>query len=183
MSGAAVLWWRRSRFSVIVFVVLLAVATVVSLVIDVPGYLSSHPTQPRDVAAGTTTHYAGLDLRLDGRRVVRADSAEGRTLEVPAGTALVIVTLRIDPTAAPKNSSLCTVALVESTPAGLREWEIGFSSVGRYQTPQKDTSVCTVSRGKPYTMQGAVLVPADASTDALVRVSVARALPEALILH
>lgn len=174
-------WWRRRRPALIIVAVLLPVAIVVSLFIDVPNYLSSHPTQQREVPAATTTHYADLAIRLEDRRVITANSARGRELEVPSGTELVVVTLRIDPSSAPKRSSYCTVSLVEPTAAGDRVWEIGFSSL--VEVPHGDESSCSAGHGAPYTMQGAVLLPAGAAAHALVRVSVLRALPSAVLLH
>jgi hypothetical protein len=186
MSEPAVIepgWWRRRRLPLIVVAALLPAAIVVSLLIEVPNYLSTHPTQQRDVAAATTAHYADLAIRLQDRRVIRAGSARGLELDVPDGTELVVVTLRIDPAASPKRASLCTVSLVEATAAGDRVWEIGFSSAALFQVPTGDSSSCTTARGAPYTMTGAVLLPAGAAAHAVVRVSVQRALPVALLLH
>ncbi|MEP6843964.1 MAG: hypothetical protein ABJA11_10600, partial [Pseudolysinimonas sp.] len=113
----------------------------------------------------------------------RADSARGRELLVPDGTDLVVVTLHIDPSASPQRPKLCTVALVESTAAGDRVWEIGFSSGTLFEAADGDKSSCSTERGAPYTMQAAVLLPAGAAAHAVVRVSVLQALPSVVLLH
>lgn len=176
-------WWRRHCIPLIVVAVLLPVAIVVSLFIDVPNYLNSHPTQARQVPAATTTHYADLAIRLDDRQVIRANSALGRDLLVPSGTELVVVTLHIDPSASPKRANLCTVALVEPTSAGDRVWEIGYSSGTLFEAAAGDKQSCSTERGAAYTMQGAVLLPAGSATHAVVRVSVLQALPSVILLN
>jgi hypothetical protein len=138
----------------------------------------------RDVAHGATAHYADAAFRLVERRVVTADSAEGRRSEVPEGTELVVATIRVDPGRAhSKDLGSCDAELVQPTAGGDREWSAGTGSPARYLASSDTKSVCSLSRGPAYRYEAVFLVPRGAGAAAELRLSVLRAEPQELRLR
>jgi len=174
---------RRMPWSVVALAVLVPAAALTSMTAGAFDYLGSRP-QVRDVARGDTASYAGAHFQLIERRVVTADSTEGRRAAIPAGTELVLATIRVDPgRSGPKDLGSCDAELVQPTAAGDRSWSAGSGSPARYLPPSGTKSICSLSHGPAYRYQAVFLVPRGAGASAELRISVLRSAPEELRLR
>jgi hypothetical protein len=174
-------WLRRNARPLVAVVVLLPATLGIMFANQWLGYVDQRPTRPMDVAAGETLDYGNAHWRVEETDRVPGDSAAGRERDLPAGTDLMVVTVRVDPTGPGPDGKYdgCTVRLEESggnTPT--RSWTNGgaISLDGSGPT----LASCSSELGTPYTFDAQFVVPRDAgeSSDFTLGISVVTELPE-----
>jgi hypothetical protein len=86
-------WWRRHRAALIALAVMLPAAFVTYQRTEWAEYANYRPGAPVDLADDGTATYAGATWELSDHRVL-PEGAVGSAM--PTGSALVVVTLRVD---------------------------------------------------------------------------------------
>jgi len=175
-------WLRRWRWVLLALVVLVPGAALTAMSVGTFDHLAGLP-QIQNVSRGTVAHYGGAEVRLLDRRVVTASSAAGRRDGVPAGTELVIATIRVDASRVPaKRSDTCDAELVDPAPGGDRVWRPGGSRAD-YFPPSGYSSICQLSARPVYRYQAVFLVPRGVGATAELRFSALRQTPRELRLR
>lgn len=174
-------WLRRNARPLVAVVVLLPTTLGIMFANQWLGYFDQRPTRPVEVAAGETLEYGNARWSVEAADRVPGDSVVGRERDLPAGTDLMVVTVRVDPTGPGPDGRYdgCSVRLEESggsTPT--RSWANGGPISLDGSGP--DLTSCSSELGTPYTFDAQFVVPHDAgeSSDFTVGIAVPTEAPE-----
>jgi hypothetical protein len=174
-------WLRRNSRALVAIVVLLPATLGIMFANQWIGYFEEWPSRPVDAAAGETLEYGNARWSIEATDRVPGTSAAGRERDLPDGTDLVVVTVRVDPTGFGPDGvpDLCTVRLEESggtTPT--RSWANGGAISLDGSGP--DLVSCSSELTTPYTFDAQFVVPTDAgdSSKFTVGIAVVTELPE-----
>ncbi|WEO75794.1 hypothetical protein BJQ94_10390 [Cryobacterium sp. SO2] len=186
-------WFQRNRLALLAIVVLLPATLGIMAVHQWLGYFAGWPSKPVDVTAGESVRYGQFGWRIESTDRVGADSAEGRERDLPAGTDLVVVTVRVDPTGATRPTvaadasalvdtwRLCTARLEErGGPHAARSWTNAANGAVSLAGAGPALSSCSSELSEPYTFDAEFVVPHDAGEQATLAlgISVVSELPE-----
>lgn len=183
MSERRQSWWRKARAPLIALVVLVPAAIAAGLSVDAFDYLNSRPRVVTTVAAGEATRLGEVGFRLTDSWVAEADSAAGVEYGVPTGTALVSVTVEIDPTDASEEFTSCEMNLLQPGPD--RRWgeSIGDTDYWPDHDAAGDVPVGCAPFASAYPRELVFVIPADAVGQVVVEVVIGSKLPQALQLR
>lgn len=186
-------WLRKNAVALIAVLVLAPTTIGVAVANDWGTYLSRTPSQPVEVGDGHSTRFAGTDWRVEGVTTYTETSEEGLSADLPSGTKLVAVTVRVVPDTLDENGKQpgCIVRLGEyrgASSAEIRSWSAeGFSPLGwEYRD---DTESYCVSDPEPedlyspYSFTSYFVVPADASDNLGLQLQVTDELPRYLLFR
>lgn len=180
MSGADS-WWRRSRWAVLALVVLVPAAVATSLSVDAVDYWNAQPRELTTVPVGGVARMGEASLRITDTWTATADSAEGVEYGVPAGTALVSITLELDATAASDDFS-CSLELLQADRD--RRWINSYSGTDYWPGRGLPDDVPTSCRGADaaFPFEVTFLIPEDAAGEVVLEVVNGPMLPRAFHL-
>jgi hypothetical protein len=184
MSG----WFKRNGIAAAMILVLVPATIAVTFSTDWGTYLSSRPTQPVDVGVGHSTQFNGTQWRVADSHRISAESREGVDAGLPAGSALIVVTIEITPEElnADGKSSYCTVRLGEYDGASddpTRTWGDAISAPIDYRIPEGTESGCSREIVDPYLVTSTFVVAGDAGDNLGVQLEVGEELPRYLLLR
>jgi len=182
VATGGVSWWRRSRWALLSLVVLVPAAVAAALSIDAVDYLASRPSIVTTVEPGQSVDLGGAQVRVADSWIAPADSAAGKRYAVPEGTALVVVTLELDATAASEDFH-CTVKLRE--PGRDRRWSAGFTDTDYFRSDSLPDDVPTTCSWAevPFPFEVTFLIPDDAQDFVVLEVFTPDLLPRAYHLR
>jgi hypothetical protein len=175
-------WWRRSRWALLALLVLVPAAVAASLSIDAVDYLASRPSMVTTIERGDSAALGEATIRVRDSWTAPADSAAGERYEVPAGTALVSVTLDLDASSATEDFG-CTVKLLE--PGRDRHWTAGYTGTDYLQgegLPDDVPTGCSWA-SSPFPFEVTFLIPEDAVDRVVLEVVTPDRLPQAYHLR
>lgn len=179
--------WLRSNWIGLVAVAVLLPATVgITFANEWNAYFGERPSAPVDVASGDTAVFAGSGWAVQGSERIPASSPEGEEIGLPAGSALVVVTLRVDPgeQGGEGESPRCIVRLEElDGGSARRSWGDAASEPISFAGTEGTEPICTASNVDPYLVETAFVVPSGVGDDLALSVAVAGELPEFLRLR
>jgi hypothetical protein len=175
-------WWRRSRAALLALVVLVPASIAAALSIDAFEYLADRPRVITTVERGATGAVGDASIRVIDSLVAVAGTAAGDRYEVPAGTALVAVTLELDAVGAHEEFR-CQVRMRDT--AVDRRWTSGFPdadySPGRGLPDDVPSACAWADRAFPFEV--AFTIPAEAVDDVVLEVFTSDQLPQAVHLR
>lgn len=152
-------WLKKSRWSLLAFVIAVPVAVLSALSIRfIPDLATTNP-HPVMLEQGDIGTYKKVTFQLVDHKVVKADSDQGRELGALAGTEVVIVTLHVDATNAGKGIIGCDFALTAPGPAGQREWDSNQLEVSLPYGGDDYESYCILSDKKSFNLKQLFVVP------------------------
>lgn len=178
MVSERVGWWRRSRWALLSLVVLVPAAVAAALSVDAVDYLASRPSQVTTLEPGASADLGGSRLRVIDSWVAPAGSPSGERYAVPAGAALVSVTLELDASSASEEFS-CTVKLLE--PSRDRRWTSGYTDTDYFpgrELPDDVPSGCSWAE-VPFPFEVTFLIPEDAQDAIVIEAFTPDRLPQA----
>lgn len=168
-------WLRRNWLALAAVAVLLPATLAITAANQWSTYLAGSPSSPLDVAAGVAVHYGHSGWQVEGTERVSATSAAGQERKLPAGTDLVIVTVRVDPIELLEDGTaeLCTARLEEDGGTGLpRSWGNASSNPVPLAGPGPELRSCSSEQRIPYTFDAEFVVPADAGDGATLSLGI-----------
>jgi len=157
-------WFRQNRLALLAVLVLLPVTLGIMFAYQWLGYFERFPSRPVDVATGDSIQYGRSEWRIDSTDRFGADSARGQERGLPAGTDLIVVTVRVVPssTGTDKEHDLCTVRLEETGGEHpTRSWANATGAAVPLTGTGPDLTSCSRELRTPYTFDAQFVVPAD----------------------
>jgi len=168
-------WLRRNWPALAAVAVLLPATLAITAANQWSTYLAGSPSSPLDVAAGASVEYGRSGWRIEGTERVSATSAAGQERELPAGTDLVTITVRVDPIELLEDGTaeLCSARLEENGGAGPpRSWGNANSNPVPLAGPGPELRSCSSDERSPYTFEAEFVVPADAGDGATLSLGI-----------
>ena len=168
-------WLRQNLLALAAVAVLLPATVAITMANQWSTALAGSPSRPVDLAAGATAEYGHSAWLVEKTDRVSASSAAGRERDLPAGTDLVIVTVRVDPVELLEDGTaeLCTARLEENGGAGLpRSWGSAAGGPITLAGPGPDLRSCSSDQTAPYTFDAEFVVPADAGDGAALSLGI-----------
>src|SRR4051812_24176860 len=151
-------WLKKSRWSLLAFVIAVPVAVLSALSIRfIPDLADTNP-HPPTLEQGDIGTYKKVTFQLVGQETVKANSDRGRELGALDGTEVVIVTLRVDATKVGKGIVGCVFELVGPGPSGLRHWDSHQLEVSLPYGDDSYESYCVLSDKKSFTLKQVFVV-------------------------
>ena len=184
-------WWHRNRWGLAGFALVLPLSLWLVFANGWYSYYESRPSQPHTIDAGAAEKWAGGEFAiLAAERLGNNDGSGDGTIEnLPAGTELVTVTMRVVPPQPDQSSSqsetqnpfYCTILLTAASGAG--QWNPLMSDDFGWER-DADASIggCDSAQEGSYLVQSSFLVPTSAEDDLRLRVVSADRLPAYLDL-
>ena len=176
-------WLRRNWIGLIAVAVLLPVTVGVTFSTQWTAYFGGRPSAPISIAAGDSTDFAQTEWTVEGTKRISAASAEGEEIGLPAGSDLVVVTVRVSPDgdAVPPG---CLVSLEEFDGDSVsRTWSNSSTDPIDYDPTEGTQSYCPSDAVGPYVLESIFVVASDASDDLAMALSVASEIPRYLSLR
>jgi len=173
-------WLRSNRWYLIAIAVLGPLAMLAAMSTDWFAYEERINGRPIVVEKGDTVDYAGAAWTLDASFVVPAESQAGREAEVPAGTELVVASVKINPSGVGDESPSCSVTLEDRD--GTRTWDTALSGDVSLSIDEGASSYCDPSELNPYLLQVFFIVPDGAGDGARLIIESTDELPVLLSL-
>lgn len=125
--------------------------------------------------------YGSATWQIESTERFSAISATGKERDLPPGTDLVVVEVRVDPSDAPvdEDAELCLAQLEETGPAA-RMWGNVRSSPIILDGATPEFGSCRPGQDAPYTFEAEFIVPADAGENGRLALHIVQAteLPE-----
>jgi hypothetical protein len=174
--------WLRRNWIGLVAVAVLAPATVgITFATEWNAYFGERPSSPVSAAANETVDFAHARWTLDGSRRISGSSAEAEELGLPAGSDLVVVSVRVSPEAGRGETPGCLVTLDERNGSSVtRSWGKSVTDPINYAPTEGTESYCSSEAVGPYTLESVFVVASDAGDDLALSVTVASELPRYL---
>jgi len=169
-------WLRRNALALVAVAVLLPATLAITMANQWSTYLAGSPSRPLDVADGATVEYGHSGWQVEKTDRVSGTSAAGQERDLPAGTDLVIVTVRVDPIEFLEDGTaeLCTARLEEDGGTGLpRSWGNAAGSPISLDGPGPDLVSCSSDQRTSYTFDAEFVVPTDAGDGATLSLGIA----------
>ena len=179
-------WLRHNRIGLVAVAVLLPATVGITFANEWNAYFGERPSAPVEVAAGDTADFAKTGWAVEGTERIPASSPEGEEIGLPAGSELVVVTVRVTPGELDGDgeSPGCLVRLEElDGDAGGRSWGDAMSEPISFSPTDGVETICTASRVDPYLFESTFVVPSDAGDDLALSVTVVSELPQYLRLR
>jgi len=176
--------WLRRNWIALVAVAVLAPATVgITFATQWTEYFGGRASAPTSVGAGDTAEFARADWSLTSSRRISGTSAEGLEIGLPAGSDLVVVTVRVspEPPADGDETPGCLVRLEEFDGTSVtRSWGDATLDPISYTAAEGTHSYCASDAVGPYTLESVFVVASDAGDELALSVTVATELPRYL---
>ena len=179
-------WLRNNWIGLVAVAVLLPATVGITFANEWNAYFGERPSAPVDIASGDTAAFAGSDWAVEGSERIPASSTEGEEIGLPAGSELVVVTMRVDPGEldGEGESPRCIVRLEElDGGTAQRSWGDAASEPISFSSTEGTESICTASNVDPYLVESTFVVPSDVGDDLALSVTVVSELPEFLRLR
>ena len=175
-------WLRRNSRALVAIVVLLPATLGIMFANQWIGYFEQWPSRPVDAAAGEALEYGNARWSIVATDRVPGTSPAGRERDLPDGTDLVVVTVRVDPTGFGPDGvpDLCTARLEESGGGTVtRSWSNGSRGALLGGAGPLLTS-CSSEVSTRYSFEAEFVVPAGAgeSSSFTINIAVPGFLPE-----
>ena len=179
-------WLRSNRVGLVAVAILLPATVGITFANEWTAYFGQRPSVPVDVAPGDTGTFAATDWVVEDTERIPAAGAEGEEIGLPAGSELVVVSVRVTPGDLDSNgeSPRCLLDLEELDGGTVtRGWGDALSDPISFDTADGAESICTASNTDPYLLETIFVVPADAGDELALAVTVVGELPEYLRLR
>lgn len=176
-------WFRQNRVALLAVLVLLPTTLGIMFAYQWLGYFEQWPSRPVDVAAGDSVEYGRSEWRIESTDRFGADSVAGTERDLPGGTDLIVITVRVVPsgTGTDEEHDLCAVRL-EETGGGNppRSWTNASGGAVPLAGTAPERTSCSRELRTPYTFDAQFVVPADTGDWAALTlaISVDEELPE-----
>jgi len=176
-------WLQRNRLGLAAVVVLLPATVGITFATQWGDYFGSRPSAPTTVASGDSADFAGAGWSVEGTRRVAAASAEAEQIGLPAGSDLLITTVRVVPDGS-GDAPQCTVRLEEFDGGSVaRTWgDAGYAAIS-YSPAEGTESYCAHDVDDPYLLETAFVVPSDTGDDLALALVVVSEIPRYLSLR
>jgi hypothetical protein len=176
-------WLRQNWIGLVAVAVLLPATVGVTFSTQWNAYFSGRPSQPTTVASGETVEFANAQWRVTGTRRISAATAEGAHMDLPAGSDLVVVTVRVSPDAGTEAPG-CLVNLEEFDGSAVsRAWNDASTDPIDFRATEGTESYCPPDATGAYLLESVFVVASDARDDLGLAVTVAGELPRYLSLR
>jgi len=169
-------WLRRNRLALAAVAVLLPATLAITSANEWSTSLAASPSRPVDVAAGDTVQYGPSRWHVEKTARVSATSAVGQERDLPAGTDLLVVTVRVDPRELVEGAASggCIARLEEhGGPGPARSWGSASANPITLAGPGPEFTSCSSEQVSPYSFDAEFVVPADAGDGATLSVGIA----------
>lgn len=159
-------WVRRSRWSLVAFVIAVPLAIVGTFSVGWFRYVEVTNPHPREVAEGQTVAEQKVKFTLVDHEVIEAESDEGQELGALDGTELVIVTFDIDATKLTDDDLVsCAFDVVAPGGGGERRWGSDQLEVSLPYGDDAYTTGCVFSDHDAFTLKQVFVVPTGTADD------------------
>jgi hypothetical protein len=177
-------WLRRNWIGLIAVAVLLPATVGITFATQWNAYFGERPSAPVTVVSGETADFGNAQWALDGSRRISASSAEGRDLGLPAGSDLVVVSVRVSPDIDRAETPGCLVTLDELNGSSItRSWGESATDPIEYTPTEGKESYCSTEAVGDYTLESVFVVASDAGDDLALSLTVPSELPRYLSLR
>ncbi|WP_411699514.1 hypothetical protein [Conyzicola sp.] len=173
-------WLRRNWIGLVAVAVLLPATVGITFATEWTQYFGGRASAPVTVDAGDTAEFAQARWSVDSTQRISASSAEGEKIGLPAGSDLVVVTVRVSP-AGDAEPPGCQVQLEEFDGGSVsRSWDDAATDPIDYDPSEGTASICPTDAVAPYVLESTFVVASDASDDLALAVTVPSELPRYL---
>ncbi|QYF75053.1 hypothetical protein [Cryobacterium sp. PAMC25264] len=169
-------WLRHNWLALAAVAVLLPVTVAITSANEWSTSLSASPSRPEEVSAGDTAQYGPSSWQVEKTTRVSATSAVGQERDLPAGTELLVVTVRVDPSRSVEDgaSGGCVARLEEhGGPGPARSWGNASANPITLAGRGPEFASCSSEQSGPYSFDAEFVVPADAGDGAILSVGIA----------